>query len=189
MDTKATALLSVSAVVVLIIVMQTVTIKVNYNLVAYVLFASVMIISMLNLLYRSERIIAAVAILVLFILVFTFFGLRWFKYGITSNSMNANATYPPVINTCPDYMSLTTKSDGTTKACIDTVGLGTGGLGSLIKTWRTGTTPENASSDYYFNYIYRPGMTKDEIKILKEQAIAKNLTWEGVTDGLYEAWT
>jgi hypothetical protein len=188
MDTKATALLSLSAVVVLIIVMQTVTIKVNYNLVAYVLFASVMIISMLNLLYRSERIIAAVAILVLFILVFTFFGLRWFKYGITSNSMNKDATYPPVINTCPDYMSLTTKSDGTTKACIDTVGLGVGGSTSRITTWRTGTTPQTATSDHYFNFIYRPGMSKSEIGGLKDQAIDKKITWEGVTDGLYQAW-
>jgi len=189
MDTKATALLSLSAVVVLIIIMQTVTIKVNYNLVAYVLFASVMIISMLNLLYRSERVIAAVAILILFILIFTFFGLRWFKYGITSNSMNANATYPPVINTCPDYMSLTTKSDGTTKACIDTVGLGTGGsTTSDIKTWRKGTTPATAGQEYYFDYIYTPGMTKSQIAGLKDQANDKKITWEGVTDGLYQAW-
>jgi len=188
MDTKATALLSLSAVVVLIIIMQTVTIEVNYNLVAYVLFASVMIISMLNLLYRSERVIAAVAMLILFVLIFTFFGLRWFRYGITSNSMNANATYPPVINTCPDYMSLTTiKRNGImidTKACIDTVGLGSG-----VTTWTTGTsdfsTPDSA---HYFTYIYEPNMSKDQIKALKEQAIAKRLTWEGVTDDFYQAW-
>jgi len=188
MDTKATALLSLSAVVVLIIIMQTVTIKVNYNLVAYVLFASVMIISMLNLLYRSERVIAAVAILILFILIFTFFGLRWFKYGIASNSMNANATYPPVINTCPDYMSLTNVKVGgsmtDTKACIDTVGLGSG-----VTTWKENTNDlQSPGSEYYFTYIYDPKMSKDQIKALRDQAVAKGLTWEGVTDDLYQAW-
>ena len=183
MDTKVTALLSLTAVVVLIIIMQTTTIKVNYNLVAYVLFASVMIISMLNLLYRSERVIAAVAILILFILIFTFFGLRWFKYGVASNSMNADATYPPVINTCPDYMSLTKKSDGTTDACIDTVGLGT-----QISTWTKGTTPTTATTNHYFEYIYKPGMSKAEINGLRGHANGKGLTWEGVTDGLFEAW-
>jgi hypothetical protein len=187
MDTKATALLSLSAVVVLIIIMQTVTIEVNYNLVAYVLFASVMIISMLNLLYRSERVIAAVVMLILFVLIFTFFGLRWFRYGITSNSMNANATYPPVINTCPDYMSLTTvKRNGLmtdTKACIDTVGLGSG-----VTTWKENTSDlSTPGEEYYFTYIYEPNMSKDQIKALKDQADAKKLTWEGITDGLFEA--
>lgn len=182
------AFLSLAAVIILIIILQTTNVTVNYSLVTYVIFASVMLISMLNLLYSSERIIAAVAILVLFILVFTFFGLRWFKYGINNSSMNKNSTYPPVINTCPDYMSLTTKSDGTTKACIDTVGLGNGGANSQITTWRTGTTPQTATSNYYFNYIYKPGMSKSEIDTLKTQAENKHLTWEGVTDGLYQSW-
>jgi len=185
MDTKATALLSLSAVVVLIIIMQSVTIEINYKLVSYVLFASVMIISMLNLLYRSERVIAAVAILILFILVFTFFGLRWFKYGVTMNSMNAGETYPPVINTCPDYMTLTKKSDGTTEACIDTVGLSSGSTG--ISTWTKGTTPATATTHHYFNYVYRPGMTKTQITGLKDYAREKGLTWEGITDDLYQS--
>ena len=182
MDTKATALLSLSAVVVLIIIMQSVTIEINYKLVAYVLFASVMIISMLNLLYRSERVIAAVAILILFILVFTFFGLRWFKYGVSMNSMNAGETYPPVINTCPDYMTLTKKSDGTTEACIDTVGLGT-----QISTWRKGTTPTTATTNHYFDHVYKAGIPKAEIAGLKGYANGKGLTWEGITDDLYQS--
>jgi hypothetical protein len=151
--------------------------EINYKLIAYVLFVIVTTMSALSYLYRSERIVAAVAVFILFVLIFTFYGIRWFKEGKSiSTGNNANGPFPSVINTCPDFLSVMTKNDGT-QVCIDTMGISRNK--TILTTWTQGTTEETATSNHYFTNIYTPGMT--DVSELKTAAEGAMLSWEGIT--------
>jgi hypothetical protein len=157
---------------------------INYPLLSYILAVVIVLMTTVSYLYRSERLVAAISIFILFMLIFTFFGLRWFKHGLSSTSVY-KGNYPPVINTCPDYMSV--YRNGTTVGCIDTIGiLRNGGGISGMSTIRRGQIP--ADKDIFKN-IYKYGDAKGVLGDLRKKAEDKGLTWEGITDGLYEKWT
>ena len=154
--------------------------EINYKLIAYVLFVIVTTMSALSYLYRSERIVAAVTVFILFVLIFTFYGIRWFKNGTSiTTGNNANGPFPPVINTCPDFLSVMTRTTGPNsgrQVCIDTMGVSRNQ--TILKTWAQGTTESTASDNHYFNTIYTPGMT--DISVLKTAAENAMLAWEGI---------
>lgn len=154
--------------------------KINYNLIAYILFVIVTTMTTLSYLYRSERIVAAVTVFILFVLIFTFYGIRWFKNGKSINSANnPSGPYPPVINTCPDFLSVMTRTKighVGKQVCIDTMGVSQNQ--TLLKTWKQDTTDENATDNYFFTTIYTPGMT--DTSALKTKAEEYMLSWEGI---------
>lgn len=69
-------------------------------------------------LYNRQQTIAALVALVLLILVFTFYGLRWFKGGVLKGSEEKTGSWPPIVNMCPDFMVTYKNSDGNTY-CYD----------------------------------------------------------------------
>jgi len=104
--------------------------------------------------YTQNKPISAMIVLVLLLIVFLFFGQRWFQYGQLKGSsgwMQANAlaqsgssssgqcsdgsgiatssaptSWPPVVNQCPDFMTLASTG------CVDTHKLyGTTAIGTL----------------------------------------------------------
>ena len=153
--------------------------EINYKVIAYVLFVIVTTMSALSYLYRSERIVAAVAVFILFVLIFTFYGIRWFKKGTSiTTGNNANGPFPPVINTCPDFLSVMTLNRDGKQVCIDTMGVSRNQ--TILNTWRQGTTEATAASNHYFTKIYTPGMT--DVSELKTAAEGALLSWEGITD-------
>jgi hypothetical protein len=89
----------------------------RYALVFYILFCIFVGLSGTMQLYRSERVVAAFVFLILAILVFVFFGLRWFKNGGGSKTQ-----WPPIMNMCPDYLTAYTMPDNKV-VCVDTVGV------------------------------------------------------------------
>ena len=95
------------------------------------------------------------------------YGTRWF--GPTKPV----TSWPPIINTCPDFLSYykRTTSDGNMHdTCIDTFG-----IGSYIKKFNAASQ----SDEMFFNI---PSGAKD-LNTLCNRAIAKKLTWEGITNG------
>jgi hypothetical protein len=56
-------------------------------------------------LYKRNQMIGAMLTLVLLILVFTLFGLRWFPKGKLNGSQPEVGSWPPIVNMCPDFMA------------------------------------------------------------------------------------
>lgn len=158
--------------------------KTNYYVLAYSLLAIIIVFATLNFLYRSERIFASIIVLILFILIFVFFGLRWFKTGVTVTG-TYEGNWPPVVNSCPDYLTLYKKPDRE-YTCIDIIGVSSN---KKVNQWVNGLTPPTATSDpHYFNFVHKPSDTLQRMNTLKEAADNSGLTWEGITDGNYTLW-
>jgi hypothetical protein len=141
--------------------------------------------------YTQNKQISAMIVLILLILVFIFFGRRWFQYGQLKGSaawVQANAAqsgqtstvasgqcsdgsaatstnpsmWPPVVNKCPDFMIL-----NETGACVDT--------NKLYGTSSIGTTTIAAAN---------VGQATDATctAVTGNQAQNKYLRWEGVVE-------
>jgi len=114
----------------------------SFAFIAYLLVSICLGLYLIKLMYTQNKPIAAMIILVLLIIVFFFFGKRWFERGQLKGSaswMQANAiaqsgsssqcsdasgstviattptNWPPMINQCPDFMTLNTSN-----MCVDT---------------------------------------------------------------------
>jgi hypothetical protein len=149
----------------------------DYGFIAYVLVAVVIILATFSTLMNSNRMWAAILSLVLFILIFTFYGMRWFQG--TKSKYTYTGQWPPIINMCPDYL-VYFKRSATKESCIDMVGV------SSLTKWSdedTKNPPTNDDNAKYFNYVYKPGMTSTQLKVLCDKAIEKGMTWEGITNG------
>lgn len=107
-----------------------------------------------------------------FLIAAVYFGIRWFPPAGTDTA--AVTTWPPVINYCPDFLSLHTVNGK--QVCIDTVGVAqTGG----ISRW---TDPTQTDEKYLFDLSLNTA-GKERIMSLCQQAKVKKVTWEGVWDG------
>jgi hypothetical protein len=113
------------------------------------------------------------------IVISAYFGSRWFlPSGVASGG-----TWPPVVNVCPDFMSLVTLTPaptGTAASVPETVCVDTIGIYSNISKWTPGSTADNT--------IFKLFATQDpsvRLKSLCDQCIAKGVTWEGFyTEGV-----
>jgi hypothetical protein len=178
--TSSTSLIFVIIVIIIVVVFATMSsTAISYPLLTYILAVIVIVMTTLSSLYSSERLVAAIASFILFILIFTFFGLRWFKYGLRSSG-SYSGNYPAVINTCPDYLSV--YKNGSSTVCVDTVGVS----GGTVRTLTVGATPSAAN---FFTNIYTPGATQAQMDAMAVAARAAGLSWEGITDDLYKSWT
>lgn len=161
--------------------------KFNYYLLIFVLLCIVIGLGGTAFLAQTGRGIGGVAFLIGSILVFVFFGLRWFEYGIGNKF--ASSTWPPVINTCPDYLVFTKRIKNSKEigTCIDPLGISRGNM----RLWVFGNNPPTStgsgsnapSDDYYFDLDF------DEIDPIKlatlrcDRVKNKGVTWDGVGDG------
>ena len=148
------------------------TSKVNWYLVAYVLLSILFLIHTTTKLYpmgQTRGVIYAIG--TFFVLLY--FGLHWFN----KKNKRTDTVWPPVINMCPDY--LTYFESGTTKGCVDMLGVSTNaGLGNVV-TDIAARTNQN-TFPYTFNSI--KNKTTDINDICKACSDT-GLTWEGVYDG------
>ena len=108
------------------------------------------------------------------IVLFIMFGLKWF---VTENSLLSQTPvkWPPVINTCPDYLTYyetTLSGTSTQKVCVDTLGISP----TLIKF---NPKESNNPPGCYFSL---QTTTTDPKKELCERAMQYGLTWEGITN-------
>ena len=135
-------------------------------------------------LMQTQRTIAAGTFFIGSLLIFVFFGLRWFEYGTDPTAAKA---WPPVINTCPDYLvyferKITGSGGQATKedTCVDPLGIST--KPSALFKW-PGAQPEDDKPEYYFSLEFTE---TDPVKLAAakcERSLQKGVSWEGVTDG------
>lgn len=157
----------------------------DFWLIAYIILCVVLGGYSVSTLYKRTQTIAAMITLVLLLLIFTFYGLRWFKGGnLKGTTKDGEVTWPPIVNMCPDFMVAWKNTDGRTY-CYD--------AGNVygLKT----STDSNLTSNLTINGVsgqsaYKiKGTTKDEttMKSNFENVIRNNpgngIRWEGVWDG------
>ena len=100
-----------------------------------------------------------------------YFGMKWFSPA--RRDITSVTTWPPIVNYCPDFLSLYNINNK--QVCVDTIGVArTGG----IKRW---TSPTQTDESYFFDLFLDSG--KDRVAKLCKQAKDKQVTWEGVWDG------
>jgi hypothetical protein len=99
-----------------------------------------------------------------------FFGFRWFTMP---GSNPSSGPWPPSINFCPDFLTLT-KINGK-PACIDMIGVSSNGALNV----NDGT---NTGASYYFDL--KTDSTTTRLRELCDQVTAQGLSWEGVSDGI-----
>lgn len=159
--------------------------KINWKLVFYVLFSIIVTSFGTTKLYPmglGRAIIFAVGA----VMVFVFFGYRWF-----SNKVKSSGKWPPTINTCPDYLTFVPNVSGASSAsgggCVDLLGVSTssGGL-QMIKQSQL-TTISSTDTNHLFEYTSADVAVavNDPVSIqnICTRCQLAGLTWEGVWDG------
>ena len=151
----------------------------DYYFIAYIFLCIVFGLTVNMQLFQSGRTWAALFCLVLFILIFIFYGMRWFSNGSVLGTYTGS--WPPIINMCPDYLLYFKR--GKVDTCVDLVGVNRSG--GLLRPWSKGDNPTNPPADdaKYFPYVYKTGMNPSDIQTLCTMAQQAGLTWEGITNG------
>ena len=112
------------------------------------------------------------------ILVLVYYGLRWFS-GVSLKATQPNySTWPPVVNLCPDYLTLHKRRVGskTENVCVDLVGVSNGSMQKLVDVNSVN------NSNFVFN-LYQNMSGSERIRRLCQECKIKGVTWEGVWDG------
>ena len=153
--------------------------SVNWYLVFYVVFCLAFVVGGITRLLPMgpKTIIFAVGS----VLIFYFFYQRWFgSAGVM------NTSWPPVINTCPDYLTYMPTLPGVaTGGCIDMIGISNNG--GLIPVNDTDMSSQSAlTSNKVFPYTSTDvtgARDASSLNAICQQCAMMGLTWEGVYDG------
>ena len=136
-------------------------------------FLSVVIVFGGTYYYYSRQLESSAAIYFLgTVIASIYFGFRLFMPSGAATP--TSGSWPPAINYCPDFMTLTSDSNGK-RVCIDMIGVAKGGTNTLQVSDGTQTT--NA---YIFDLMTTSKLRLEE---LCGQAKEKGVTWEGVWNG------
>ena len=112
------------------------------------------------------------------------FGLQWFRSDGSLNQAGVR-NWPPVINMCPDFLSLTTlhlpksANDDTitpTHVCIDTVGVSNNNVLNV-------NTGDLTGNNTYFPLFLDATDNATRSKNLCDKCREMGLTWDGIFDG------
>jgi hypothetical protein len=153
----------------------------KYSLVFYILFCIAVGLGGTMSLIRMSRVLAGIVFLILAVLIFVFFGLRWFSYAAPDMTV-----WPPVINSCPDYLTLYTQGSGTdaVQSCVDMVGVSKNGALTKFPEVRPGE-PAPTDPKYFFPRNIDPGAKlSDTPQKLCKYTIDSGLSWEGFVNGI-----
>jgi hypothetical protein len=140
-------------------------------------------------LYKRGQTIGALLLLVLLILIFIFYGLRWFPNGNLNGTTPSAQAWPPIVNMCPDFMVSWTDSSNKVY-CYDAnnvYNLRTAtATGPLVAGLQINGVPNQSA------YIVKDPSSSVETLSKKLTTApndvltttAKFLRWEGVWDGM-----
>ena len=153
----------------------------NFYMVTFIIVAILIGIIGTMKIFQGGRAISAVLFFIGAILIFIFYGLRWFSSEGTAFNP-APAQWPPYINTCPDYLTYykRTKNGIAQDTCIDRLGVS---RNNSLKVFPAGKGDVPTGDEYYFDLTTA---SQDPVKKrieLCNRTIQMGLTWEGVSDG------
>jgi hypothetical protein len=151
----------------------------DYSFIAYIFLCIVIGLGTFTQLTKANRTWAAILSLILFILIFVFYGMRWFRG--TSTVFSYTGTWPPVINACPDYL-VSIKNAPMGEACVDMIGVNKSGGALKVFTQEDVANPPQDRSKY-FQGVYKPGLDAKSMKYLCDLTQRLGLTWEGIYNG------
>jgi hypothetical protein len=152
----------------------------NGYMIVYIIFSLFVLGGGVSKFIQAGQSITAVLFGIGAFAVLVTFGLKWFSKG--SVFSETPVSWPPTINTCPDYLVNYPRQaqDGTTQnTCIDLIGVSKNG--SLKVFPKDGAVP--TSDDYYFSLITKSSDPVAKNQELCQRAITAGLTWEGITNG------
>jgi hypothetical protein len=78
--------------------------RMDFWVILYSLVCTIVGGGSVTFLYKRGQTIGALVVLVLLILIFIFYGLRWFPSGNLNGSTPSSDAWPPIVNMCPDFM-------------------------------------------------------------------------------------
>lgn len=145
----------------------------NFSFILYVLMTIVFVLGSFYFNYKRGKMIQATLLSIGFLLVSIVFGTRWFTGSGEINTNKPPTTWPPSINSCPDYLTLYKGATG--YVCVDNVGVSNGG----ISKWSNATQTD---AKYIFD-LFTTDNSTSRIEKLCKQSAEKKVTWEGVYDG------
>jgi len=156
----------------------------NIYLGIYIIVAILVIAGGTFSVVKSGQMIGSFLFFVGVLTIFIVFGIKWFSPG--SVFSKTPVSWPPTINTCPDYLVHYGRlmPDGTKQdTCIDLIGVNrsNGALFPWSQDDSTSNPPSNPNK--YFPFTYKAGMSQNQLKVLCDSAQQLGLTWEGITNG------
>jgi hypothetical protein len=152
----------------------------DFSLILYILFSLVIGVAGTVQLIQGDRTLAGFLFFVGAILVLTFYGLRWFTANTLNTSRYDSKSWPPVMNTCPDFLTLAerTVSGRKERVCVNTLGVSeSGALPRFIDT-----TDINNNANVFRLFDTLTGNAR--IQALCQECKDKKVTWEGIFDGV-----
>ena len=119
------------------------------------------------------------------ILLFIFFGFRWFSSATTSKS------WPPTINMCPDYLTFVPNVPGASSAsggvCLDLLGVtkSSSGLKKSDPSYLASISPTDTLKVFEFTSadVAAAQGKSSTLQAICNRCQQTGLTWEGVYDG------
>jgi len=158
--------------------------SINWYLVLYVILSVIVTVNGCFRLYEGGGGVRASVYGVGAGLVFLFFGYRWF-----SNPAVISKKWPPVINTCPDYLTYVKSVNGYSKGgCVDMIGV-TNSSGGIQQSQPSdviamGTTLKNMNKLFIHTSADVTAATSvSDLQPICDECKTKGVTWEGVYDG------
>lgn len=144
----------------------------DFSLILYILAALLIGGGGSYYILQTERMVTAIGFFIATIAIFAYFGLRWFD-GMKlrtniSGGIDPNTSWPPVVNYCPDFLSL--KQQGTSFYCVDTMGV------STLSLFKEGDDASTTNKGILLN-------TAATAQSYVGEFITKKVTWEGIYDG------
>jgi hypothetical protein len=112
-------------------------------------------------------------------MVLIFYGYRWF-----GKKTDQTPTWPPTLNTCPDYLTYvkTLPGSGSGSGCVDMLGVSKNGI--LVKVLNSELTGTSAlTANKIFSATSKLATDTTTILQLCNMCKQKGLTWEGIYDG------
>jgi len=172
----------------------------DYWVILYSLICIVVGGGFVAMLYNRGQQMGAMVLLVLIILVFLFYGLRWFPGGNLNGTKPGKVTWPPIVNVCPDFMVSWTDKQSGKVYCYDAANIYNLRAATAAPPLQAGLTIGTASSQSAYllkdpsqgsatstleagasRWPLASALSRNSGSVLTNAA--KYLRWEGVWDG------
>jgi len=153
----------------------------NIYLIVYIIIACFITIYSAYKLNQTGDSVTAFFFFVGATILFVLYGLRWFSKD-SSMLSNSPVSWPPTINTCPDYLTYYQLTEGSVKydMCIDMIGVSRNGG---VTKFRNSTSPPVNTDSCYFPLKTASDEPAKKRAELCQRAMSAGLTWEGITNG------
>lgn len=148
----------------------------DFSFLIYIFLAFVIASGGAYALSSTGRTIAAIIFFVGIIAIEAYFGTRWFQGDKERKETPQMTTWPPSINSCPDFLSLM-KINGVSY-CVDTIGIAPNG--GILK-WAEGASMDEKPE--YGVKLFTDQSGEQRIKSICTECQTRKVTWEGVWDG------